>query len=627
MTEFQNLNITFSAINCNSMNVSTLGNRNSKTYLKIEGVTGKKSDIILLSDIRAKNKGEELKKMFGLTRNGSYKLYINSNKESRGVGIAIKRNIYHDIRRVYNGIGDDNVILLDVVIKNVRLTVGTVYGPNRNDVDFYRRIRRQRELWGNKCIIGGDFNTILCRDMGIGNLDREGGDRVPNRQNSNEINGWIGQNFLIDPFRALYPEVREYSYIPFRTRGGRDGVDGAYGKTRLDFFMISMEILGAVDNVIYEDRIGADFDHKEVKMVIGKKKENSKIAIKDSTLDDGMVIDNGLVAVYESIRNHLATVDDRLTGQLTQLDILLREKETVLRLYERRGLREEMGDRIERINANIDVVKGRLLDIVELLDRDITCNYRALYEVIGMEVKNRLLKIQKRIKMDKRGYRLWLVEKEEYMARTFGDVSLQRQEVRDEILRCDDAELKERAVRFKDFLDVNNERASTAFCRLSKEGGLCDDISQIRDDLGNAFITTEGQEEHIRSFYSELYKKKLDNILSIEGFLSMEGNEIVNREGKKLTEDEKDSLEGEVTLEELEKALDSSNFGSTSGWDGISFKVIRKLWTALSGPMLRMINETFREGELMESYKLGLIKLARLNLFTWLKNSYGRTKN
>jgi hypothetical protein len=289
-----------------------------------------------------------------------------------------------------------------------------------------------------------------------------------------------------------------------------------------------------------------------------------------------MVLDNGIVAVYESIRNHLVTVDDRLTEQLTQLDILLREKETVLRLYDRRGLRDEMGDRIERINANIDVVKGRLPDIDELLDRNFTCNYRVLYEVIGMEVKNRLLKIQRRIKMDNRGYRLWLVQKEEYMARTFGEDSIQRHEVRDEILRCDDAELKERAVKFKDFLDINNEKATTAFCRLSKEGGLCDDISQIRDDQGNAFTTTTGQGEHIRSFYSELYKKKLDNILSIEGFLSMEGDDIINLEGKKLTVDERDSLEGEVTLEELEKALDSSNFGSSSGWDGISFKVIKK---------------------------------------------------
>jgi hypothetical protein len=52
-------------------------------YLKIEGVTGKRADVILISDIRAKNKGDELKRMFGLTRNGSYKLYLNSSKESR----------------------------------------------------------------------------------------------------------------------------------------------------------------------------------------------------------------------------------------------------------------------------------------------------------------------------------------------------------------------------------------------------------------------------------------------------------------------------------------------------------------------------------------------------------------
>jgi hypothetical protein len=232
------------------------------------------------------------------------------------------------------------------------------------------------------------------------------------------------------------------------------------------------------------------------------------------------------------------------------------------------------------------------------LDREIKCNYRVLYEVIGMEIKNRLLKIQKRIKEDKRGYRAWLVEKEEYMSRMFGEESLQRQEVKDEILRCDDAELKDRATRFKDFLDVNNERVTNAFCRLSKEGGLCDDMSQIKDGTGQAFTSKEKQEEHIRGFYSELYKKKLDNILSIEDFLAGGVAEDAGIDMRKLTEEERDSLEGEVTLDKLKKALDSSNFGSTSGWDGISFKVIRKFWDMLCGPMLKMINETFREGEL-----------------------------
>jgi exonuclease III len=135
MTTNNNLNIYFSAINVNSMNVSTLGSSNAKTYLKIEGITRRRPDVILLSDVRAKDKGVELKKLMGLTRNGCYKLYLNSSKESRGVGIAIKRSIAHEI---YSTIIDnaENYILLDVKLKGRRVTIGCVYGPNENNPEF-----------------------------------------------------------------------------------------------------------------------------------------------------------------------------------------------------------------------------------------------------------------------------------------------------------------------------------------------------------------------------------------------------------------------------------------------------------------------------------------------------------
>jgi hypothetical protein len=259
-----------------------------------------------------------------------------------------------------------------------------------------------------------------------------------------------------------------------------------------------------VKSVTYEDRLGADFDHKEVRMGIGQRNNSTKVSIRDSTLDDEMTLDNGVAAVYESIANHLTNRDNVLHNDMVQLNLLLCEKETLLRLYERRAVGENMEERILQINNNIEIVKGRLPDIEELLNRGMDCNHRVLYEIIGMELKNRLLRIQKRIKDDKRGYRVWLVEKEEYMSRVFGEDSLQRLEVKDEILRCDAAELKERAIRFKDFWDMNNERATSAFCRLSKEGGLCDDLSQIKDGGGNKFASKEKQEEHIRGFYSEL---------------------------------------------------------------------------------------------------------------------------
>jgi exonuclease III len=181
--------------------------------------------------------------MMGLTRNGSYKLYLNSTRESRGVGIAIKRNISHEIKSRYEGRADNNLLMLDIIIKGKRITLGVVYGPNGNDVPFYRDIENKMAQWGNDCIIGGDFNTIICRDVGVDNLDREGAGRIPNRQNSLVINEWIANGTLLDPFRVLYPERKEVSYIPFRTQPNGNRQVFGNGKSRLDFFLISPSLL------------------------------------------------------------------------------------------------------------------------------------------------------------------------------------------------------------------------------------------------------------------------------------------------------------------------------------------------------------------------------------------------
>jgi ABC-type Fe3+-hydroxamate transport system substrate-binding protein len=59
--------LTISAINVNSLNVSTMGTKNSKTLLKVEGITAKRPDVILLTDVRTKDKLDELVKLFRLT--------------------------------------------------------------------------------------------------------------------------------------------------------------------------------------------------------------------------------------------------------------------------------------------------------------------------------------------------------------------------------------------------------------------------------------------------------------------------------------------------------------------------------------------------------------------------------
>jgi hypothetical protein len=64
------------------------------------------------------------------------------------------------------------------------------------------------------------------------------------------------------------------------------------------------------------------------------------------------------------------------------------------------------------------------------------------------------------------------------------------------------------------------------------------------------FANTEARGEYIGKFYSELYKRKLDQLFGIEDFLTQEVCQKEWVRGKKLTEEESISLD---------MALDNSN--------------------------------------------------------------------
>jgi hypothetical protein len=90
-------------------------------------------------------------------------------------------------------------------------------------------------------------------------------------------------------------------YLTFHLEGETNGGGVNFGKTRLDFFLISPDIVDWVKGVKYEDRIGSDFDHKEVIMQLGERSSAGKMIIKDTTLNDIMVDDLGWWVVYDCI--------------------------------------------------------------------------------------------------------------------------------------------------------------------------------------------------------------------------------------------------------------------------------------------------------------------------------------
>ena len=91
-------------------------------------------------------------------------------KNSAGVAILISKQCNYEIHKV---IADKSgrFIILDITISEQRLTLVNIYGPNKDDHQFFVELMDQVEqLPNDNRIFGGDFNIVL--DM---ELDRKGG--------------------------------------------------------------------------------------------------------------------------------------------------------------------------------------------------------------------------------------------------------------------------------------------------------------------------------------------------------------------------------------------------------------------------------------------------------------------
>ena len=58
-----------------------------------------------------------------------------------------------------------NKLILEVITEGKRLTLINIYGPNRDDPDFYEEITNNVKYSGNPTVMAGDFNMVLDPDM------------------------------------------------------------------------------------------------------------------------------------------------------------------------------------------------------------------------------------------------------------------------------------------------------------------------------------------------------------------------------------------------------------------------------------------------------------------------------
>ncbi len=188
------------------------------------------TDIIFLSDIRLNSNSEQIekiKKLFLYNQVHSYDAHFHSSKNKRGVGILISKKLNYSISKSYRD-NDENILALTLDIEGNKIRIFSIYGPNHDNKEFYTEIDNLLSQDSSiTAVLGGDWNASYSTAATSDNIDIRNMRNPPSLTRSAWIQQICAKRKLSDPFRALHPSRKEYTYAPTGARQNR---------SRLDFF-------------------------------------------------------------------------------------------------------------------------------------------------------------------------------------------------------------------------------------------------------------------------------------------------------------------------------------------------------------------------------------------------------
>jgi len=336
-----------------------------------------------------------------------YDLFHNSKTSARGVAILIKRNLDYEIIS-HREDADGNMLLLNIKLGTNDIIIGSVYGPNADNMEFFDNLQNTITSLGNKpVIIGGDWNLTLDTSDPENNIDIINMAAVPSRRRSLKLLE-IAENLKLRcPFRSLYPNKREYTYIPTP--------ENMQNRSRLDFFLASESLIPLVTKCKIPHSLKSSvFDHKEIEVWFGttNAKKNYEV-IKNCILTGDTVEDYVHASVVECYVQHAQISENFSPVQKAGLLQTIGEMLENLREIDEARLAWLQDDNPD-LDPGIEIRMGRVREQINNLpaleffeNMELTCEKEIFLEVLVMQLKANILSHkdryfkQKRAKIDR----------------------------------------------------------------------------------------------------------------------------------------------------------------------------------------------------------------------------------
>ncbi len=326
-----------------------------------------------------------------------------------------------------------------------------------------------------------------------------------------------------DPYRYLYPDVKEFTYIPF-------AVD-AINRSRLDFFLVSESILPSCVNCRIPNNLSTMlFDHKLVSLVFRRDNPYKKQVINDTILkcpDINNVVD---IAAIECYVNHLTPTEDVSDLDISEMRTIigrvckLQHDLITLRLKDAEDGFDPLN--IDRIVETKNAIKNNL-ELLPTLDNlqnmEIACDKDVFLEILIMAVKNSSLAHQHSFFVVRNARRNFLDRKLSNLKKNFEANSGEILRVERDLNRLVESDAREEILKMKNFEHLNNEKITPYFLSLAKKPFHSENLNEIVRDDGTPFDNTRERDQYIKNYYANTYKRVPDTVTdqSISEFLGV----------------------------------------------------------------------------------------------------------
>jgi hypothetical protein len=312
---------------------------------------------------------------------------------------------------------------------------------------------------------------------------------------------------LSDPFRTLNPDLKEFTYYP----------SGLLRKnrSRIDFFLVSADLYDCIDScIVAQSFCSRTFDHKPIFLNMKRRRGKGRACVYDSTVNHPLATDVIRCACYRTY------IEAAMNGTGPVTEILLRgELERIVRMEDTindicfvqgisstRDRTEEEDRRLADLEADLPRIRATLMDLHHLRTFPRRVEPDLFFENLLDNCRKSIINLQSHTKhVESAQKKAWTMElvrlKKENYAANFDRIT-----VLENLLNA--ASEKFVADRLSNYVKsdiLNSEKMTPKYLRIA-EKNVEISLSVIKDVNGIPFRSEAERQEHIVSFYENLYK-------------------------------------------------------------------------------------------------------------------------